>query len=43
MLQLSDKSGGREFDESDETNIRELAASIAERLDALRLTVQQPA
>jgi hypothetical protein len=39
----SDKSGGRDFDESDETNIHELAAPIGEMLDALRLAVQQPA
>ena len=37
LLQLSDKSGGREFNESDETNIHELAALIGEALDALRL------
>jgi GAF domain-containing protein len=41
-LQLSDKSGGRHFDESDETNIHELAALIGETLDALRLAAQQP-
>ena len=43
LLQLSDKSGGRDFDESDAANIRELAALIGETLDALRLTAQQPA
>jgi GAF domain-containing protein len=43
LLQLSDKSGGRDFDESDETNIHELAALIGETLDALRLAAQQPA
>jgi GAF domain-containing protein len=43
LLQLSDKSGGRDFDESDETNVRELAALIGEALDALRLAAQQPA
>jgi GAF domain-containing protein len=43
LLQLSDKSGGRDFDEADETNIRELAALIGETLDALRLAGQQPA
>jgi GAF domain-containing protein len=37
LLQLSDKSGGRDFDEFDESNIRELAALIGETLDALRL------
>ena len=42
LLQLSDKSGGRDFDESDETNIHELAALIGEALDALRLAAQQP-
>jgi len=40
LLQLSDKSGGRDFDEADETNIRELAALIGETLDALRLAAQ---
>jgi GAF domain-containing protein len=43
LLQLSDKSGGRDFDESDETNIHELAALIGEALDAIRLAAQQPA
>ena len=43
LLQLSDKSGGRDFDESDETNIHELAALIGDTLDALRLAAQQPA
>ena len=43
LLQLSDKSGGRDFDESDEANIRELAALIGETLDALRLATQRPA
>ncbi|MFE5672591.1 GAF domain-containing protein [Agromyces sp. NPDC056523] len=41
LLQLSDKSGGRDFDESDEANIRELAALIGETLDALRLASAQ--
>jgi GAF domain-containing protein len=36
MLQLSDKSDGRDFDAIDEGNIRELAALIGETLDALR-------
>jgi GAF domain-containing protein len=40
MLQLSDKSGGRDFDEADEANVRELAALIGETLDALRLATQ---
>jgi GAF domain-containing protein len=40
LLQLSDKSGGREFDVSDETNVEELAALIGETLDALRLAAQ---
>jgi GAF domain-containing protein len=43
LLQLSDKSGGRDFDETDETNIHELAELIGETLDALRLAAQQPA
>jgi GAF domain-containing protein len=43
LLQLSDKSGGRDFDESDETHVRELAALIGDTLDALRLAVQRPA
>ncbi len=42
LLQLSDKRGGREFDESDETNIHELAALTGETLEALRLAAQQP-
>ncbi len=41
LLQLSDKSGGRDFDEADEANIRELAALIGDMLDALRLAAQQ--
>jgi hypothetical protein len=36
LLQLSDKSAGRDFDASDEENVRELAALIGETLDALR-------
>jgi hypothetical protein len=36
LLQLSDKSGGRDFGASDEENVRELAALIGETLDALR-------
>ena len=43
LLQLSDKSDGRDFDQSDETNIHELAALIGEALDAIRLAAQQPA
>ena len=43
LLQLSDKSGGRDFDESDGANIHELAALIGETLDALRLASQRPA
>ena len=39
---MSDKSGDREFDESDETNIRELAALTGETLDALRLAADPP-
>jgi hypothetical protein len=35
--------GGRDFDESDEANIRELAALVGETLEALRLAAQQPA
>ena len=31
LLQLSDKSGGRDFDESDEAHIQELAALIGGR------------
>jgi hypothetical protein len=33
---LSDKSGGRAFDEADAENVRELSALIGETLDALR-------
>jgi GAF domain-containing protein len=40
LLQLSDKSGGRDFDQTDETNIRELAALVGETLDAVRLAAQ---
>jgi GAF domain-containing protein len=36
LLQLSDKSEGRDFDAADEENIRELAALIGETLDAFR-------
>jgi hypothetical protein len=36
LLQLSDKSAGRDFDASDEENVRELAAPIGEMLDAMR-------
>jgi GAF domain-containing protein len=43
LLQLSDKRGGRDFDETDETNIHELAALVGETLDALRQATQQPA
>src|SRR5262245_10279198 len=35
LLQLSDKSAGRDFDASDEENLRELAALVGEILDAL--------
>jgi GAF domain-containing protein len=42
LLQLSDKSGGRDFDEADETKIHELAALVGDMLDALRLAAQQP-
>jgi hypothetical protein len=41
LLQLSDKTGGRDFDEADATNIHELAALVGELLDALRLAAQQ--
>jgi GAF domain-containing protein len=36
MLQLSDKSGGGDFDAEDEERIRELAALVGETLDLLR-------
>ena len=36
LLQLSDKSGGRDFDADDEEHIRELAALAGDALDALR-------
>ena len=36
LLQLSDKSGGRDFDAVDEQNVLELAALVGETLDALR-------
>jgi len=41
LLQLSDKSDGGDFDESDDANIHELAALIGETLDASRLAGQQ--
>lgn len=37
LLQLSDKSGGRDFDADDEAHLRELAALVGETLDALRV------
>jgi GAF domain-containing protein len=37
LLQLSDKSGGRDFDAGDEAHLRELAALVGETLDALRV------
>lgn len=43
MLQLSDKSGGRDFDETDEASIREFAALVGETLDALGLAAQRGA
>ena len=36
LLQLSDKRKGRDFDDSDDENIRELAALIGKALDRLR-------
>lgn len=43
LLQLSDKSEGRDFDEGDEEDIRELAGLIGEALDWLRAgVVTQP-
>ncbi len=36
LLQLSDKSGGRDFDTGDEEHVLELAALVGEALDALR-------
>lgn len=36
LLQLSDKSAGRDFDADDEEHVRELAALVGEALDALR-------
>ena len=41
MLQLTDKSAGRDFDALDEENIRELAALIGETLDALSAGASQ--
>lgn len=40
LLQLSDKSGGRDFEESDAANVHELAALIGDTLDAIRLAAQ---
>jgi len=39
LLQLSDKTGGRDFDADDEGHIHELAALVGETLDALRAAV----
>ena len=36
LLQLSDKSGGRDFDADDEAHLRELAGLVGDTLDALR-------
>jgi hypothetical protein len=36
LLQLSEKSAGRDFDAADEENISDLSALIGETLDALR-------
>lgn len=36
LLQLSDKSGGRDFDATDADNLRELSGLLGETLDALR-------
>jgi GAF domain-containing protein len=38
LLQLSDKAGGPDFSEEDETRLRELAAFAGAALDALRAT-----
>lgn len=43
LLQLSDKAGGRDFDEADETSILDLAALIGAMLDALRLAAEAAA
>jgi len=40
LLQLSDKSGGRDFTEDDANRLRELAAFAGATLDALRHAVQ---
>jgi hypothetical protein len=41
LLQLSDKSAGRDFDASDEENVRELAALIGEMLEAMRGAIRK--
>jgi GAF domain-containing protein len=43
LLQLSDKSDGRDFDDADEASIHELAALIGETLDALRAAAEPSA
>jgi len=43
LLQLTDKSGGRDFDPADEEHIRDLAAFTGEALDALRHSAAEPA
>lgn len=40
LLQLSDKTGGLDFDEADETSIHDLAALIGAVLDGLRLAAR---
>jgi hypothetical protein len=42
-IEITPVLAGRDFDESDEANVHELAALISATLDALRLAAQQPA
>ena len=42
LLQLSDKTGGHDFDADDEEHIREFAALVGEALDALRTASSIP-
>jgi GAF domain-containing protein len=42
LLQLSDKSGGRDFNVDDERRVRELAALLGETLDAIRAASSIP-
>ena len=42
LLQLTDKSGGAEFDAEDEPHVRDLAALVGQALDGFRLGTPRP-